>query len=123
MIEGIVAEIEVGRTYQGKVVGVKEFGCFVEVLPGKDGMVHISELANFRVAHVEDVCKVGDEMWVKCIGIDDKGRVRLSRKAAMAEKDEAANAAAARPPTEGGALASASSMGSRDSGGGERGQS
>ncbi|MBI4025549.1 MAG: polyribonucleotide nucleotidyltransferase [Verrucomicrobia bacterium] len=95
MIEEIVGDIEVGKTYRGRVVTIKEFGCFVEVLPGKDGMVHISELANMRVNRVEDICKVGDEMWVKCIGVDDKGRVRLSRKAAMAEKDAQAGIAPA----------------------------
>jgi len=96
MIEGIVAEIEVGKLYRGHVVGIKEFGCFVEVLPGKDGMVHISELANMRVNRVEDLCKLGDEMWVKCVGVDERGRVRLSRKAAMADKDAEAKNAAAR---------------------------
>lgn len=90
MIEGITGDIEVGKTYRGRVVTIKEFGCFVEVMPGKDGMVHISELASMRVNKVEDICKVGDDMWVKCIGVDEKGRVRLSRKAAMADKDAAA---------------------------------
>jgi len=87
-IEGMTAEIEIGKIYRGKVVTIKEFGCFVEVLPGKDGLVHISELANFRVKQTEDIVKVGDEIWVKCIGIDDKGRVKLSRKAAMEERDK-----------------------------------
>src|SRR5436189_2335429 len=86
-IESMTAEIEVGKVYRGKVVTIKEFGCFVEVFPGKDGLVHISELANFRVKQTEDIVKVGDEIWVKCIGIDDKGRVKLSRKAAMEERD------------------------------------
>ncbi len=86
-------EIEVGETYQGRVVSIKDFGAFVEVLPGKDGLVHISELADFRVKSVEDVVKVGDLVWVKCIGIDDKGRVKLSRKVAMRERNaEAENA-------------------------------
>ena len=85
-IEGITAEVEVGKLYRGKVVSIKEFGCFVEVLPGKDGLVHISELANFRVKKTEDIVKEGDEIWVKCIGVDDKGRVKLSRKAAMEER-------------------------------------
>jgi polyribonucleotide nucleotidyltransferase len=86
-------EIEVGETYQGRVVSIKDFGAFVEVLPGKDGLVHISELADFRVKSVEDVVKVGDMVWVKCIGIDDKGRVKLSRKVAMRERNaEAENA-------------------------------
>ena len=87
-IVGMTAEIEVGKTYRGKVVTLKEFGCFVEVLPGKDGLCHISELANFRVKQTEDIVKVGDEIWVKCIGIDEKGRVKLSRKAAMEERDK-----------------------------------
>ncbi|MGV3533525.1 MAG: polyribonucleotide nucleotidyltransferase [Chthoniobacteraceae bacterium] len=92
IITGMAKEITVGETYQGRVVSIKEFGCFVEVLPGKDGMVHISELADFRVKRTEDVVKMGDVIWVKCIGIDDKGRVKLSRKAAMKERDEALNA-------------------------------
>ncbi len=90
-IEGMTAEIEVGKIYRGKVVTIKEFGCFVEVFPGKDGLVHISELANFRVKQAEDIVKMGDEIWVKCIGVDEKGRVRLSRKAAMAERDREAD--------------------------------
>jgi len=83
----LTQEIEIGKTYHGTVRGVKEFGAFVECLPGKEGLVHVSELADFRVNRVEDVCSMGDEMWVKCIGIDEKGRVRLSRKEAMAERD------------------------------------
>ncbi|MEK7683974.1 MAG: polyribonucleotide nucleotidyltransferase [Verrucomicrobiota bacterium] len=86
-VEGMTAEIEVGKLYRGKVVTLKEFGCFVEVLPGKDGLCHISELANFRVKQTEDIVKIGDEIWVKCIGVDDKGRVKLSRRAAMEERD------------------------------------
>jgi polyribonucleotide nucleotidyltransferase len=86
-IMGMTAEAEVGKIYRGKVVTVKEFGAFVEFLPGKDGLVHISELANFRVKKTEDIVKVGDEITVKCLGVDEKGRVRLSRKAAMEERD------------------------------------
>jgi polyribonucleotide nucleotidyltransferase len=98
IIMGMTREIGVGEMYQGRVVTIKEFGCFVEVLPGKDGMVHISELADFRVNRVEDVVKQGDLIWVKCIGVDEKGRVKLSRKAAMKERDEAsANGAPAAP--------------------------
>ena len=98
IIKGMTAEIEVGETYQGRVVSTKEFGAFVEVLPGKDGLCHISELADFRVQKTEDVVKVGDVIWVKCIGIDDKGRVKLSRKVAMRERDElAAGGTAAEP--------------------------
>ena len=87
-VEAITAEIEAGKVYRGKVVSVKEFGCFVEVFPGQDGLCHISELANFRVKRTEDIVKIGDEVWVKCIEIDDKGRVKLSRKAAMEQRDK-----------------------------------
>src|SRR4051812_6984706 len=87
-IEGMTAEAEIGKIYRGKVVTIKEFGCFVEFLPGRDGLCHISELANFRVKQTEDIVKIGDEIWVKCLGIDEKGRVKLSRKAAMAERDQ-----------------------------------
>ena len=87
-ITGMTAEAEVGKVYRGKVVTIKEFGAFVEFLPGKDGLVHISELANFRVKKTEDIVKMGDEIWVKCLGVDEKGRVRLSRKAAMEERDQ-----------------------------------
>ncbi len=89
IIGGMTREIEIGATYQGRVVSTKEFGAFVEVFPGRDGLVHISELADFRVKRTEDVAKVGDIIWVKCIGIDDKGRVKLSRKAALKERAEA----------------------------------
>jgi polyribonucleotide nucleotidyltransferase len=88
IIGGMTREIEIGQTYQGRVVSTKEFGAFVEVFPGKEGLVHISELADFRVKRTEDVAKVGDMIWVKCIGIDDKGRVKLSRKAALKERAE-----------------------------------
>lgn len=87
-ITGMSAEAEIGKIYRGKVVTIKDFGAFVEFLPGKDGLVHISELANFRVKQTEDIVKMGDEIWVKCLGVDEKGRVRLSRKAAMAERDQ-----------------------------------
>ncbi|HVU26820.1 MAG TPA: polyribonucleotide nucleotidyltransferase [Verrucomicrobiae bacterium] len=87
-IVGMTAEAEIGKIYRGKVVTVKEFGAFVEFLPGKDGLVHISELANFRVKKTEDIVKVGDEITVKCLGVDEKGRVRLSRKAAMEDRDK-----------------------------------
>ena len=85
-VELVTGEIEVGKTYKGIVRSIKEFGAFVECLPGKEGLVHISELADFRVNKTEDVCKLGDEMLVKCIGIDDKGRVKLSRRAALCEQ-------------------------------------
>ncbi len=82
-IEIVVGEIEAGKIYRGIVRGVKDFGAFVECLPGKEGLVHISELADFRVNRTEEVCKLGDELIVKCIGIDDRGRVKLSRRAAL----------------------------------------
>lgn len=88
----VTAEIEVGALYNGKVVSTTNFGAFIEVLPGKDGMIHISELADFRVEKVEDVVKVGDMVWAKCIGVDERGRVKMSRKAAMAERGEDAAA-------------------------------
>ncbi len=94
IISGMTKEISIGELYQGTVVSIKEFGAFVEVLPGKDGLCHVSELAEFRVNKVEDVVKVGDAIWVKCIGVDDKGRVKLSRKAAMKDRDQAASPAA-----------------------------
>ena len=87
-VELCTAEIEVGKTYRGIVRGIKEFGAFVECLPGKEGLVHISELADFRVKKTEDICKLGDEMVVKCIGME-KGKVRLSRKAALEDAKEA----------------------------------
>jgi polyribonucleotide nucleotidyltransferase len=89
-IQAITAEVEVGRIYHGKVVGIKEFGAFVEILPDRDGLLHISEIADRRINRVEDVLKLGDEIDVKVLGIDDRGRVKLSRKAALAEKDAAA---------------------------------
>jgi polyribonucleotide nucleotidyltransferase len=97
-ISGMTAEAEIGKIYRGKVVTLKEFGAFVEFLPGKDGLVHISELANFRVKKTEDIVKMGDEIWVKCLGVDEKGRVRLSRKAAMEDRDKEM-AATAEPAT------------------------
>jgi len=102
MINGMTKEITVGETYYGPIVTIKEFGAFVEVLPGKDGLVHISELADFRVNRVEDVVKVGEMIWVKCVGVDERGKIKLSRKAAMKERDEAAggNAAADKPASE-----------------------
>ena len=88
-IELVTGEIEVGKIYRGIVRGVKDFGAFVECLPGKEGLCHISELADFRVNKTDDICKLGDEIIVKCIGIDDKGRVKLSRRAAMEENKPA----------------------------------
>jgi polyribonucleotide nucleotidyltransferase len=81
MIEEITSEAEPGRVYKGKVKDIKPFGAFVEILPGKDGLVHISEIADQRVERVEDVLHVGDEVSVLCLGVDPKGKVKLSIKA------------------------------------------
>jgi len=113
-VEASTADVEVGRVYEGTVVTVRDFGAFVEVLPGKDGMVHISELANWRVERVEDICKPGDKMWVKCLDVDNQGRVRLSRRAAMEERGETEE-----PPE--GAHAAAPRSESREGGRSDRG--
>lgn len=83
MIEDLTREVEVGATYTGKVTRLMNFGAFVEILPGKEGLVHISELADHRVASVEDVVQVGDEIMVKVLEIDRQGRVNLSRRAVL----------------------------------------
>ena len=88
MIEDIVREVEVGKIYLGKVVRIEKFGAFVEIFPGQDGLVHISQLAEERVAKTEDVVNVGDQIHVKVTEIDDRGRVNLSRKEAMKEQAE-----------------------------------
>jgi len=84
-VEAITAEVQVGRVYTGTVVTVKDFGAFVEILPGQDGMCHISELSDQYVKSVTDVVKLGDTIQVKVISVDDQGRIKLSRKAAMKE--------------------------------------
>ena len=84
-IDDIVFEPTVGELYYGRVVRLMTFGAFVELAPGKDGLVHISKLADHRIEKVEDACKVGDMMWVKVTDIDEKGRVNLSHKDAMKE--------------------------------------
>jgi len=81
IIEDLTREVEQGAIYTGKVTRLFNFGAMVEVLPGKEGLIHISELANYHVPQVEDVVKVGDEVMVKVIGIDNSGRINLSRKA------------------------------------------
>lgn len=86
IIEEITKEVEVGQVYLGKVVRIEKFGAFVNLIKGKDGLVHISQLANERVNKVEDVVKLGDEILVKVTEIDDKGRINLSRKALLNEE-------------------------------------
>jgi polyribonucleotide nucleotidyltransferase len=88
IIETLVRDVEVGATYLGKVTRLMNFGAFVEILPGKEGLVHISQLARERVAKVEDVVKIGDELLVKVTEIDRQGRINLSRKALLKDEPE-----------------------------------
>mgnify|MGYP003447744270 CR=1 FL=1 len=90
MIENIVREARVGEYYLGTVKRIEKFGAFVEIFPGKDGLLHISEIQEERTKEVEDVLKLGDELLVKCIEIDKQGRVNLSRKVVIKEEKERA---------------------------------
>jgi polyribonucleotide nucleotidyltransferase len=83
MVEALTEEAEIGKIYTGKVVRTTDFGAFIEILPGTDGMVHISQLADYRVPSVEDVVRVGDEIMVMVIDIDSEGKIRLSRQAVL----------------------------------------
>ena len=87
MIESIVREVEVGKIYEAKVVKIEDFGCFVQLWPGCEGLVHVSQLADTRVDKVEDIVKLGDEIIVKALGLDKKGRQNFSRKDALPKKD------------------------------------
>ncbi len=87
-ILGSTAEAEIGKIYRGKVVTIRDFGAFVEILPGMDGLLHISEMADYRVNKVTDICQEGDFVSVKVIDIDQSGKIRLSRKAALKEMGE-----------------------------------
>jgi polyribonucleotide nucleotidyltransferase len=89
IVRAITTDPEVGRAYKGIVKRIVNFGAFVEILPGRDGLVHISELAPHRVATVEEILREGDEVVVKVIGVDDQGKIRLSRKAVLAETADA----------------------------------
>ncbi|MCR6556032.1 S1 RNA-binding domain-containing protein, partial [Aeromonas sp. CPF2-S1] len=93
-IEAITAEIEVNRIYEGKVVRLADFGAFVNILPGKDGLVHISQITDARVQNVADFLKIGDVVKVKVLEVDRQGRVRLSIKEANAPTEAAAAPAA-----------------------------
>ncbi|HOR13397.1 MAG TPA: S1 RNA-binding domain-containing protein, partial [Clostridia bacterium] len=86
IIEGITKEIEVGDVYLGKVMSIKPFGAFVNLTPGKDGLVHISRLANKRVEKVEDVVNLGDEILVRVLEIDQQGKITLTRKGLLPEE-------------------------------------
>ena len=90
MIEAVVREVEVGKIYDAKVVKIEEFGCFVQIWPGCEGLVHVSQLAHERVDKVEDVVKIGDEIIVKALGTDKKGRQNFSRKDALPKPKEKA---------------------------------
>ncbi len=92
-VEAMTEEIKVGRVYNGTVSSIKDFGAFIEIAPGKDGLCHVSELDTGFVKSVADICKVGEKIQVKVIAIDDQNRVKLSRKAVLAEQQEAAPAA------------------------------
>lgn len=90
-VDALTASVQVGKIYDGTVTSVKDFGAFVEILPGRDGLCHISELSNEYVGNVADICQVGDSMQVKVILVDEQDRVKLSRRAAMEELSEANN--------------------------------
>jgi polyribonucleotide nucleotidyltransferase len=90
-VEAMTEEIKVGKIYNGVVSAIKDFGAFIEIVPGKDGLCHISELSDGYVKSVTDVCKEGDRMQVKVIAVDDQNRVKLSRKAVLAEQGSTAN--------------------------------
>jgi polyribonucleotide nucleotidyltransferase len=87
-IEAMCAEIKVGTVFEGKVVSLKDFGAFIELAPGTDGMCHISEISDGYVKEITDVVKVGDFLKVKVINVDDQGRIKLSRKAVLQEEAE-----------------------------------
>jgi polyribonucleotide nucleotidyltransferase len=89
IIKGIIAEAELGKIYTGKVKRIMDFGAFVEILPGTEGLLHISQISEKRIAKVTDELNEGDEIPVKVIEIDKTGRIRLSRKEAMREQQEA----------------------------------
>lgn len=84
----LTAEVEVGQVYRGLVKGVRDFGAFVEILPGQEGLLHISEMANYRVRAAEDICQEGDHVTVKVLDVDQSGKIRLSRRAALEEMED-----------------------------------
>lgn len=97
LVNNTVGEVEVGKNYTGRIVSTTNFGAFISLGGKKDGLIHISELAEYRVANVEDVVRVGDVVTAKCIGVDDKGRIKMSRKAVLKEQNADAEAAPAAP--------------------------
>jgi polyribonucleotide nucleotidyltransferase len=133
-IKGLTDEVEVGKIYKGKVVRIMPFGAFVEVLPGQDGLVHISKLTDHRVERVEEIVNVGDEIVVKAVEIDSQGRLNLSRQAAIEEltskgepieekiSEEARATALASPAPVGGGYSGGRDRGGRNGGGRDRGR-
>jgi len=117
IIEGLTRDAVIGDIYTGKVSRILNFGAMVEMLPGKEGLVHISELADYRVGKVEDEVKIGDEVTVKVINIDDMGRVNLSRRAVYAKEEDAPSADYPFKKSSGGSSSGYSNRGSRPSGG------
>jgi polyribonucleotide nucleotidyltransferase len=87
-VEALTLEAEVGKIYKGHVVSIKEFGAFIEIFPGKEGLLHVSQIDVKRVNKVEDVLKIGDEVEVKCLEVDPTGKIRLSRKAVLSPGSE-----------------------------------
>ena len=120
-IEGMTAGVQLGKIYEGRVMSVKDFGAFVELLPGQDGMVHISELTDGYINSVGDVCRVGDQMLVKVIAIDEQDRVKLSRRAAMADRGIEDTVASQPRPAGGGGPGGPGGPGGGPRGGGDRG--
>jgi polyribonucleotide nucleotidyltransferase len=119
MVEALTKDVVVGETYMGTVTRLMNFGAFVAVLPGKEGLVHISQLAPGRVERVEDAVKIGDEIMVKVMEIDSQGRINLSRKAVLGGSTDDADAAP-RPPRGNGAF-NPNGNGAPAASGGERG--
>jgi polyribonucleotide nucleotidyltransferase len=97
-VEALTEEVKVGKVYEGRVTSIKEFGAFIEILPGRDGLCHISELADGYVGRVDEVCQVGDTLRVKVISIDDQDRVKLSRKVLLREENPNAGGGDMPPP-------------------------
>ena len=118
MVEGLTAEVKVGAIYDGKVISIKEFGAFIEIAPGRDGLCHVSELDSGFVQRPEDVVNIGDKVQVKVIAIDDQGRVKLSRKALLAPREDDGTGGGGGPGGPGGG---GGDRGDRGGGGGGRG--
>ena len=113
-IEGLTADAEVGKVYTGKVVSITDFGAFIEILPGQDGLCHVSELSSEYVKNVTDVVKLGDTVDVKVINIDAQGRVKLSRKVLMDPSSADGSSSSSSRPSSG--------SGGQDRGGRDRGR-